>query len=150
MVERRYWDSDCFLGYLQAEEGKVDSCRAVLELADKGAIGIVTSAFTIAEVLKLRPKDQLPASRRAQVEAIFARKSIVTIAVTRRIAEDARDLVWDHGISPKDAIHVASARAAGATVLNTFDRGLIAKSGLIGDRTLTIEPPTVTQGTLDV
>lgn len=150
MVDRWYWDSDCFLGYLQAEDGKADRCRAVLDLADKGDIEIVTSAFTITEVLKLRPKDELPASRRAQVEAIFARKSIATITVTRRIAEDARDLVWDYGINPKDAIHVASARAAGATVLNTFDRGLISNSGLIGDRTLTIEPPTVTQGTLDV
>ena len=150
MVDRWYWDSDCFLGYLQAEDGKVERCRAVLDLADKGDIEIVTSTFTIAEVLKLRPKSELPTSRRAQVEAIFARKCIRTIAVTRRIAEDARDLVWDHGISPKDAIHVASARAAGATVLNTFDKELIAKGGRIGDRTLTIEPPSVSQGTLDV
>ncbi len=35
MVERRYWDSDCFLGWLQDEPGKAD----VLNTFDKALIG---------------------------------------------------------------------------------------------------------------
>ena len=146
MTERRYWDSDCFLGWLQEEPGKVDKCGDVLALCERGQVEIVTSTLTIAEVLMLRPKDALPKERRTKVESLFARKYIHTMAVTRRIAESARDLVWDHGVAPKDAaaVHVASALSAKADVLNTFDGPLIAKSGLIGSPPLTIEGPTVT------
>ena len=48
--------------------------------------------------------------------------------LTRQLAEAAWDLVWDHDIDPKDAIHVASALAAKVDVLNTFDGDLIGKS----------------------
>ncbi len=149
MVERRYWDSDCFLGWLQDEPEKADKCGDVLALCERGEMEIVTSALTIAEVLMLRPRDALPKERRARVEALFARKFIHTIALTRRIAESARDLVWDHGIAPKDAVHVASAVAARADVLNTFDRALIRKSALTGD-SLVIEEPSVPEPELDL
>ena len=70
--------------------------------------------------------------------------------LTRRLAESARDLVWDHGVAPKDAIHVASALAAKAGVLNTFDGPLIGKSGQIGSPALNIEEPIVTSPELDL
>ncbi len=149
MVERRYWDSDCFLGRLQEEPDKADKCGDVLTLCERGELEIVTSALTIAEVLMLRPKDALPEERRAKVEALFAKKFIHTITLTRRIAESARDLVWDHGIAPKDAGHVASAIAAKADVLNTFDRALIGKSTQAGD-SLVIEEPSVPEPELDL
>ncbi len=145
MVERRYWDSGCFLGWLQEEPEKFRQCGEVLQLAELGRVEIVTSALTLAEVLMLRPRDALPRHRRARVEGLFAREHIHTMAVTRRIGEAARDLVWDKGIRPKDAIHVASALAAGAPVLNTFDERLIGKSGQVGGAPLIIEPPTVAQ-----
>ncbi len=63
--------------------------------------------------------------------------------LTRRLAEDARDLAWDHGVDPKDSVHVASALAAKVAVLNTFDNPLIGKSGLIGTPPLVIEEPAV-------
>lgn len=150
MAERRYWDSDCFLGWLQEEPGKVDKCGDVLALCERGRVEIVASTLAIAEVLMLRPKDALPKERRAKVESHFARKYIHTMAVTRRIAESGRDLVWDHGVAPKDAVHVASALSAKADVLNTFDGSLIAKSGLIGNPPLIIEIPTVTAPELDL
>lgn len=118
-------------------------------MVERGEMEIVTSALTIAEVLRLRPRDALPEARRANVEALFAKKFIHTITLTRRIAETARDLVWDHGIAPKDAVHVASAIAAKAEVLNTFDRALIAKSTQTGD-TLVIEEPSVSEPELDL
>ena len=143
MVECRYWDSDCFLGWLQDESDKADKCDAVLVLADRGEMRIVTSALTLAEVLMLRGHEALLRSRRPDVTALFNRECIATMAVTRRIAEEARELVWERGIHPKDAIHVASALASGVTVLNTFDEKLIAKSGVIGRPPLTIERPEV-------
>ena len=150
MVERRYWDSNCFLAWLQDEEGRAEGCQNVLALAERGQVQIVTSALTIAEVLRLRPEDALPSERRASVEALFARRSIRTMMLTRLLAESARDLVWDHKIDPKDSIHVASALAAKVDVLNTFDRTLIRKSGQIGTPPLAVEEPTVAQPELDL
>ena len=145
MVERRYWDSNCFLAWLQSEAGRVEKCQDVLALAERGEVEIVTSVFTLTEVLRLRPRDALPSERRIAVEGLFNRPSIRTMMLTRRLAEEARDLVWDHGITPKDAVHVASALSAKADVLNTFDGPLIGKAGSIGTPPLIIEEPTVTE-----
>ena len=150
MVERRYWDSNCFLAWLQGEEGRDEKCQSVLDLAGRGEIEIVTSVLTLAEVLRLRPKDALPTERRAAVENLFNRPNIRTVMLTRRIAETARDLAWDHGIHPNDAIHVASALATNATVLNTFDNPMIGKSEHIGDPPLVIEMPEVDEPELDL
>lgn len=149
MAARRYWDSNCFLAWLQDEDGHADRCQDVLDLAERGGIEIVTSVFTLTEVLRLRPKDALPAERRETVDRLFNRQSIQTMMLTRRISEMARDLVWDHGINPRDSVHVASAVAAKITVLNTFDRGLIQKSRSIGNPPVTIEEPAVDEPELD-
>lgn len=144
-IDRRYWDSDCFLGWLQAEPDKEADCEQVLQAASDGKIIIVTSALTIAEVLNLRGRPRLPADRREQTKAFFRNDYIVVRNVTRRMAEAAREYVWDHGIKPKDALHVATALDAGLSLLNTFDGDLIAKSGRIGSAFLTIERPSVSQ-----
>jgi len=102
------------------------------------------------EVLHLRARDALPAKRRLSVETLFNRPSIETMMLTRRIAETARGLVWDHGIDPKDSIHVASALAARVVVLNTFDNPLIGKSGQVGNPPLLIGEPDVDEPELDL
>lgn len=140
-VERIYWDSDCFLGWLQAEADKEKQCREVLEAATDGKARIVTSALTIAEVLAVKNAQPIPASMRQKVEAFFCSDYIVVRNITRKIAEDARTYVWDYKVAPKDALHVSTAINAGLGVLHTFDAGLISKSGLIGDPTLTIQRP---------
>lgn len=140
-VDKRYWDSDCFLGWLQGETDKEQPCREVLVAAEDGRVQIVTSALTIAEVLAMRGRDKIPASNRAKVEAFFRNEYIVVRNITRRISEAARGYVWDHGVKPKDALHVATAIDAGLTLLNTFDRPLIGKSGKIGNPPLVIAVP---------
>ena len=150
MVERRYWDSACFLAWLQSESGRDDKCQNVLTLAERGEVEIVTSVFTLTEVLRLRPKDALPSERRTAVEGLFNRPYIHTIMLTRRLAESARDLVWDHGVAPKDSVHVASALATKVDVLNTFDEPLIGKSGQIGSPPLSIEEPSVPEPELNL
>lgn len=149
-LERRYWDSDCFLGWLQAEDGKIESCRQVLNLAVRGDIEILTSALTIAEVLNLQGHEPISSDRRQQVVDFFKRSYIVTMSITRRIAEESRELVWDHGIKPKDALHVSAALSAKVDVFNTFDRALIGKSHKVGNPSLLIEIPTVAQRDLGV
>ena len=140
-VEIIYWDSDAFLGWLQAEPEKVDLCRGTLERAKEGEALIVTSALTIAEVLWMRNAPQITKDKADILRKFFRHSYIRVRNVTRTIAEDAQDLVWNNGIRPKDAIHVATALSAKASVLETFDDNLLRKSGLIGAPPLVIRKP---------
>ena len=140
-----YWDSVCFLGWLQDEVDKVDLCREVLEECDAGRMMIVTSALTLAEVLAMRGKPRVPMTDLAKVEAFFKRSYIDVHSVTRRTAEDARRLVWENKIAPKDAVHVATALHLNLEEMHTFDGGLIDQSGLHGDPPLIIRKPSIAQ-----
>lgn len=148
--ERRYWDSDCFLGWLQAEADKQEACRSVIEEAKAGSILIITSALTIAEVLAMRNYTRIDPRQRQMVEQFFRHDYIAVQNLTRRLAEAAREVVWDHGIAGKDAIHVATALATNVVSLNTFDGNLIKKSGQIGTPALTICRPFVNAPRLDL
>ncbi len=141
--DKRYWDSDCFLAWLNEEPGKVDLCEAVLEEAAEGKIIIATSALTIAEVLKLRGEKKIPVEMEQEVIKFFKAEYIAIRNVTRLIAEQARALVWHNGIDPKDAIHVATALDARLPLFNTFDKNLLAKNGQVGSPPLRIEQPMV-------
>jgi predicted nucleic acid-binding protein len=98
-------------------------------LAEKGKILIITSALTLSEVLALRGKKRLPPNEKMKKKVIdfFKNEYIAVQNVTREVAEVSRDLVWDHSVKPKDAIHVASAISAGVTVFETYDKPLIRK-----------------------
>ncbi|MCS1407138.1 MAG: hypothetical protein M2R45_00295 [Verrucomicrobia subdivision 3 bacterium] len=45
---------------------------------------------------------------------------------------------WDHGIKPKDTIHIAT--VAHVKVTNTFDKAFIAKNQERGNPLMTIKP----------
>jgi hypothetical protein len=141
-LPQRYWDSNAFIGWLAPEVDKVAECGPVVAAVDAGKLQIVTSALTLAEVIKLKHGHApIPKSSRATIKAFFKRSSIVVVSVNRLIAEDARDLVWDWDIDPKDAIHVATALYAKVPRLETFDDRLIKRTGQIGDPPLIIGRP---------
>lgn len=150
-VEKIYWDSDCFLGHFQAEEGKVEKCDGVLQRAERGEVLIVTSALTLAEVLWMRGGPRLTAEKAELVQKFFRRSYIRVYNLSRKLAEAAQLHVWNDGIKPKDAIHVATAVHLGAQALETFDLQLISKSGIAGEPLLLIrEPQAAAQGRLDL
>jgi predicted nucleic acid-binding protein len=132
VIDRVYWDSDCFLGWLLDEVDKVDSCEEVLAEAEDGRVQIVTSALTIAEVLALRWQPKIPKDRRETVENFFKKPFVLVRPITRRTAETARDIVWEGGIDPKDALHVATALEAKVPMLHSFDEKLQRNSGKVG------------------
>lgn len=150
-VEKIYWDSDCFLGHLQAEQGKADKCDGVIQRAERGEVLLVTSALTLAEVLWMRGGQRVSKHKADVVQRFFRRSFIRVHNVTRKIAESAQSLVWDHSIKPKDAIHVATALHLGIGTLETFDKNLIGKSGTVGNPLLLIrEPQASAQGRLNL
>lgn len=150
-VERIYWDSDVFLGWFQNEAGKVERCEGVIQRAERGEVLIVTSTLTLAEVLWMRNQPRLSKDKADLVQKFFRRSYIRVYNVTRKIAENAQSVVWDNGIKPKDAIHVSTAINLKVDALETFDEGLLKKSGQVGEPLLKIrqpEPPV--QGSLGV
>lgn len=140
-----YWDSVCFLGWLQDEIDKVDQCREVLDECEAGRMIIVTSALTVAEVIAMRGKPRVPTTDLEKVEAFFKRSYIDIHSVTRRTAEDARKLVWQGRVAPKDAVHMATALQLNLEELHTFDGGMIDESGMHGDPPLIIRRPSIAQ-----
>ena len=86
---------------------------------------------------------KLPKERKEAVRGFFKRSSVVVRQLDRRTAEVAQDIVWDHGIKPKDAVHVATAILAGAPFLDTFDDDLIGHSGTIAGQSLAIGRPNL-------
>ncbi len=149
MVTYRYWDSCVILGWLKGEQDKVAECRAGIRAAERGDIKVITSSLTLAEVLHLKGKDPVPKEDREKVRSFFENDYIALYDVDRTIAERAQDVVWDHGIAPKDAIHVATALSLSTRIaleqFDTFDEGLIEHSGKIGQPALTIGRPNLPQ-----
>ena len=140
-MKKRYWDSDAFIGWLAEEDDKVDECRPVIQAAEEGKTLLITSALTLAEVLWLRGRPPIPPEDAEAVQRFFAHEYIAVVDVDRTMAEEARKLVWSHGIAPKDAIHVATAIDVEVDRMETFDGALIKKSGIVGNPPLEIGRP---------
>lgn len=140
-IELVYWDSDAFLGWLQNEPGKAERCQGTIMRAESQEALIVTSTLTIAEVLWMRGGPRVTREKADILRRFFRRSYMRVRNVTRSIAESSQDLVWDYGIRPKDAIHVATALDAKVQSFETFDDQLIGKSGKVGSPPLVIRAP---------
>ena len=111
-------------------------------LADwrSGNVTLVTSALTIAEVLWVKceedeARSMIDRSREPEIIALFdppPSQRLTVVELSRITAMAARELFWDHGIKPKDAIHVASALATHCPVIHTNDVRLQEFSGRVG------------------
>lgn len=141
--DRRCWDSDPILAWLLQENGKWQECQGVLQKAERGELDIVVSALAIAEVLALRGHARIARDRSATVRGFFQRSFIKVRQLDRSTAELAQEVVWDHGIAPKDAIHLATAIKWHVPRLDTFDEALISKSGSVGNPAVIIGRPDV-------
>lgn len=91
MAERRYWDTACFLAVLGQEPGRVEACEPILRAATMRSLEIVTSAFTITEVLYPRGGKPLSPEVRAKVKRFFRHPGIILVNVDRAVAESAQE-----------------------------------------------------------
>lgn len=123
----------------------MENCRQVLHSAEGGEIKIVTSALTLTEVVHIKGLVPMDAKDETTIEDVFQKDCIVIVDVDRRIAEFARQLVWKHGVKPKDSVHVASALVAKVDELHTFDDDLLKLDGKLGSPPLKICEPGLTQ-----
>jgi|SRR5436309_8278410 len=134
---RLYWDTSIFLCFLNRDEqerGRI--CEDVLQHAAMDEVLILTSTYTIVEVI--RPKKRsIPSSQPLtpqqidKIKSMFRWPFIQTIELDDRIALYASDLARDHRLTPADAVHTASAILWKADVLQAWDRDFSSVSNLI-------------------
>lgn len=146
---RRYWDSCAFLAWLENEPSRSDACNETLQEAKEGGFVILTSALTLTETLWLRSGPRLGEDKARMLNGFFRRSFLRVVNIDRAIAENAQRLVWENGIKPKDAIHVATALRYKCPLLETFDAPLIGKSDTIPGLTIR-EPQRARQASLDI
>lgn len=142
---QRYWDACCFLGWFNKENDKVEYCRGVLQLAEKGKVNIITSAITFVEVIKIKGEQPIKKEKEEKIKAFFENEYIKVRDVDRFIAEYARELIWQFPhLHPYDSIHLATALWHNVTVMNTFDKpDLIDLSEKVGKPLLKICKPDI-------
>lgn len=140
-VNRRYWDSSCFLAWLKAEPDKIDDCRGIIQACENGKLQLITSTFTLAEVLFLKPAPRIPMAESQKIRAFFERRYIIPISLDRNVAEKAQDLFWEYGLKPQDAVHAASAFFSGVKILDTFDPDFLRLNQKIGNPPMQIGRP---------
>jgi len=155
-----YWDSCTYLDYLKGDEHPLHAqMQMVIEGWREGKVTLVTSALTITEVLWVKcsedqARSMIDRSWEPKIVALFDpphTQPLKIVELNRVVARAARELVWDHGIKPKDAVHVASALAGHCHMLHTNDTKLHKFSGKLGGTPkLRIEPPSwIRQMTLE-
>lgn len=140
---RRYWDSNIFLTVLEAEPLNYPKCKGVIEAVKRKEVQIVTSALTLTEVLYIKGHPKITKEKSQKIVDLFKIMSIIVVNVDRKIAEMARDYVWNHDVRPKDAIHLASATYAKIATFDTFDKDLLKLSLKLGNPPLAICEPNI-------
>lgn len=93
----------------------------ILDDASKGRWSILTSTFTLAEVLKDRNQPILTEDQERNIDAFFQHEYIKLVTLDRVVAEHARKLARMHNLRPADAVHLASAIRAKADQVLTWD-----------------------------
>lgn len=126
-----YLDANVFLAYVSREQGRTKVVRELLKHGDEGQRRLFTSTLSIVEVAfgaqekegrALRPETE------DQIETLWSEsgRPVVLVEPTASIMRKARGLIREEMVAGRrltaaDAVHLASAQAAGAKVFFTYE-----------------------------
>ena len=127
--------------------GKDDHRTAVegiLGEADAGNVEIVVSTLAIAEVAYLEGmQDDVAAA--TKIQEFFSRQYMIVAAVDEGIARTAQEIVRKYRgrikVSPRDAIHLATAVRLGIPIVETADDGFRRLDRQEGDPPVVVRHP---------
>jgi predicted nucleic acid-binding protein len=133
-----YLDSGVFSGFLngEAEPENFTECEAVIRAAEQGVIRAFTSAFTMAEVVYIKPAPGREALSVETQEEIISQLLNSTwlerVSFEPDMAEINRYLLRQFGggkrsLQPYDSVHLATAIRMKVDYFNTIDSELIKR-----------------------
>ena len=134
-IPRLYWDTSVFLCFLsEEEEERRLICEDVLHAGNDGKVEIVTSMFTLVEVI--RPKaikhlQPLTDEQVSKLRGMFRWPWLKKIQVHEQLALEASDLARVNRLKPADTIHAATAIAEKCDELRRWDRDFNNVASLI-------------------
>ncbi len=130
---RRYWDSTNWISLLAEDEAsRAEICHNILNDMVAGKLTVITSAWTLAEVIRRRRSPGIPVDDDQIITGFFRQHdNLIIHDVTRAIAERARSLSREHRLRPADAVHLATALSSGADVFESWDRDFVALRGRV-------------------
>lgn len=123
--ERFYWDSSIFICFLSAaEQERRRICEHILGHAEQGNVEIITSMYTLVEVIRpkgIRHPVPLTDEQAHKLEGMFKWPFLKKIQVHEELAFRAARLARSHGLKPADAIHAATAISEQVDELQAWD-----------------------------
>jgi len=140
IYQRPYLESSVFISLIKGEvingTDRGEIAQHILSDASAGRWPILTSTFTLAEVIKARDTPLLTPAEEKRIDDFFKHEYIKLVILDREVAELARKLARDHGLRPPDAVHLASAVKARADELLTWDENDFPINTTIGGVTI--------------
>ncbi|MBB5047349.1 putative nucleic acid-binding protein [Rhodopseudomonas rhenobacensis] len=119
-----YLDSNIIIYAIEQGSRSTQTMYEMLSAIDADVLRVVTSELTIAEVMP-KPISLNSPDHLAKYELFFSPSSpILTLPVSREILLASCHVQAELGIKPMDAIHVATAMAAGCDYFLTEDHRL--------------------------
>lgn len=114
----------------------LESSISVIEEAERGACRLTLSALVIAELAgngEIRGRhvpSKIRSRRIAEVREFLANAGYLIVELDHRTARQAMELAINHQLFGPDAVILASAIAAKAETLYTWDAGLLKLNGV--------------------
>jgi len=125
-VSRVYWDTMLFIYWLEDHPQYARRVDAIRSRMEQRHDQLITGAFTFGEVLAgayRKGAPQLADESRRLLRSVVAEVVPFTLETADRYARIRGAL----GITPADAIHLASAGQAGTDLFLTNDKSLVGK-----------------------
>ena len=128
---RVYLDTNLFIYALEGFPEYADRISELFAAVDRGVLSAVTSELTLAESL-VKPFMDNDLHRQTLYREIIQHSEILTVApVSRDILIEAARLRSVSSLRLPDAIHLATALAAGCTSFISNDKKISSVSGIV-------------------
>ncbi len=133
MTERHYWDTTCWIDlHNEPKVGPVGPMRTLWLAVERGAVELLFSAVTLAEVL-IKPEGVDPPKPWPDpndFDVIFDSEQLIAVQVDRLVGERARSIRRQTGLKTPDAIHLACALEHNVDHLITRDPDILTRHGV--------------------